>query len=49
MYHLYIKKCLGEHDGRYIKVRVLVGDKACYRNRKCDTATNVLNICSTNM
>lgn len=43
------KKCLGALDGTYIRVRVATEDKARYRSRKSEIATNVLAVCSPNM
>ena len=40
---------MGALDGTYIKVHVSEIDKARYRNRKGDIATNVLGVCDHDM
>ncbi|XP_061341926.1 protein ALP1-like [Gastrolobium bilobum] len=42
----WFKNCLGALDGTHIKVNPLVADKARYRTRKGEIATNVLGVCS---
>uniref|UniRef100_A0A9I9EFE7 Retrotransposon protein n=1 Tax=Cucumis melo TaxID=3656 RepID=A0A9I9EFE7_CUCME len=37
----------GALDGTYIKVNVLASDRARYRTRKGEVATNVLSVCDT--
>ncbi|KAA0054744.1 putative nuclease HARBI1 [Cucumis melo var. makuwa] len=39
--------CLGALDGTYIKVNVPVSDRARYRTRKGEVATNILGACDT--
>ncbi|KAF3439352.1 hypothetical protein FNV43_RR17629 [Rhamnella rubrinervis] len=41
--------CLGALDGIYIKVHVLDIDKARYRTRKGEIATNVLGVCNRDL
>ncbi|XP_038698185.1 uncharacterized protein At2g29880-like isoform X2 [Tripterygium wilfordii] len=45
----WFQNCLGALDETYIKVRVPVEDKARYRNRKGEIATNVLGVCGPDM
>ncbi|KAH6775521.1 hypothetical protein C2S52_013082 [Perilla frutescens var. hirtella] len=45
----WFKNCIGALDGTYIKVKVSEIDKPRYRNRKGDTAINVLGVCSQDM
>ncbi|XP_061369959.1 uncharacterized protein LOC133312729 [Gastrolobium bilobum] len=42
----WFKNCLGALDGTHIKVNPLQADKARYRTRKGEIATNVLGVCS---
>uniref|UniRef100_A0A9I9E838 Retrotransposon protein n=1 Tax=Cucumis melo TaxID=3656 RepID=A0A9I9E838_CUCME len=42
-----LQNCLGALDGTYIKVNVLASDRARYRTRKGEVATNVLSVCDT--
>ncbi|XP_061354410.1 protein ALP1-like [Gastrolobium bilobum] len=42
----WFKGCLGALDGTHIKVNPLQADKARYRTRKGEIATNVLGVCS---
>ncbi|KAL6497776.1 hypothetical protein OROHE_026926 [Orobanche hederae] len=44
----YFKGCLGALDGTYIQMHVPAVDKARYRSRKGDIATNVLAVCDRN-
>ncbi|KAL0539423.1 hypothetical protein IC582_023635 [Cucumis melo] len=41
------ENCLGALDGTYIKVNVPASDRARYRTRKGEVATNVLGVCDT--
>ncbi|KAA0035868.1 retrotransposon protein [Cucumis melo var. makuwa] len=43
----WFKNCLGALDGTYIKVNVPASDRARYRTRKGEVATNVLGVCDT--
>ncbi|KAA8538077.1 hypothetical protein F0562_027685 [Nyssa sinensis] len=43
------QNCLGALDGTYIRVKVPIEDKARYRTRKNEIATNVLGVCSQDM
>ncbi|KAA0054346.1 retrotransposon protein [Cucumis melo var. makuwa] len=43
----WFENCLGALDGTYIKVNVPVSDRARYRTRKGEVATNVLGVCDT--
>ncbi|KAI3708695.1 hypothetical protein L2E82_38050 [Cichorium intybus] len=45
----WFTNCLGALDGTYIKCIVPVEEKARYRTRKNDIATNVLGVCSQDM
>ncbi|KAH6786868.1 hypothetical protein C2S52_006420 [Perilla frutescens var. hirtella] len=45
----WFKNCIGALDGTYIKVKVSEIDNPRYRNRKGDTAINVLGACSQDM
>uniref|UniRef100_A0A5B7B2I9 Uncharacterized protein n=1 Tax=Davidia involucrata TaxID=16924 RepID=A0A5B7B2I9_DAVIN len=45
----WFKNCLGALDGTYIRVKVPIEDKARYRTRKNEIATNVLGVCSQDM
>ncbi|KAK6132317.1 hypothetical protein DH2020_033941 [Rehmannia glutinosa] len=45
----WFKGCLGALDGTYIDVRVPVGDKGRYRNRKGKITVNVLGVCDPSM
>lgn len=45
----WFKNCLGALDGTYIRCLVPLEDKARYRTRKNDIATNVLGVCSQDM
>ncbi|PPE02884.1 hypothetical protein GOBAR_DD00091 [Gossypium barbadense] len=45
----WFKNCLGALDGTHIKIRVPTVDKARYRTRKGDIATNMLGVCTPNM
>ncbi|KAJ8774385.1 hypothetical protein K2173_011634 [Erythroxylum novogranatense] len=45
----WFKNCLGALDGTYIRVNVPIKDKARFRTRKGDIATNVLGVCTPNM
>ncbi|KAF7808344.1 protein ALP1-like [Senna tora] len=42
----WFKNCLGAVDGTHIKIRVPIGDKPHYSNRKGEISTNVLGVCS---
>ncbi|XP_061351059.1 protein ALP1-like [Gastrolobium bilobum] len=42
----WFKNCLGALDGTHIKINPLQADKARYRTRKGEIATNVLGVCS---
>ncbi|KAA0039620.1 putative nuclease HARBI1 [Cucumis melo var. makuwa] len=42
-----LQNCLGALDGTYIKVNVPASDRARYRTRKGEVATNVLGVCDT--
>ncbi|KAA0054690.1 retrotransposon protein [Cucumis melo var. makuwa] len=42
-----VQNCLGALDGTYIKVNVPASDRARYRTRKGEVATNVLGVCDT--
>ncbi|KAA0041554.1 putative nuclease HARBI1 [Cucumis melo var. makuwa] len=41
------QNCLGALDGTYIKVNVPASERARYRTRKGEMATNVLGVCDT--
>ncbi|XP_050941503.1 uncharacterized protein LOC127149685 [Cucumis melo] len=41
----WFENCLGALDGTYIKVNVPASDRARYRTRKGEVATNVLGVC----
>ncbi|KAA0065893.1 retrotransposon protein [Cucumis melo var. makuwa] len=43
----WFENCLGALDGTYIKVNVPASDRARYRTRKGEVATNVLGVCDT--
>ncbi|KAL6206062.1 hypothetical protein ACLB2K_023313 [Fragaria x ananassa] len=45
----WFKNCLGALDRTYVRVRIAATDKARYRTRKADIATNVLAACSRDM
>ncbi|KAJ8774298.1 hypothetical protein K2173_009729 [Erythroxylum novogranatense] len=45
----WFKNCLGALDGTYIRVNVPIKDKARFRTRKGDIATNMLGVCTPNM
>ncbi|KAH6780949.1 hypothetical protein C2S52_012186 [Perilla frutescens var. hirtella] len=45
----WFKGCLGALDGTHVKVRVPKEDRARYRTRKNEIATNVLGVCSQDM
>ncbi|KAL0541693.1 hypothetical protein IC582_021748 [Cucumis melo] len=43
----WFENCLGALNGTYIKVNVPASDRARYRTRKGEVATNVLGVCDT--
>ncbi|CAN1781578.1 Putative nuclease HARBI1 [Linum perenne] len=45
----YFKGCLGALDGTMVTVRPIVATQTKYRNRKGQTAINVLGVCNTRM
>ncbi|GFS29179.1 hypothetical protein Acr_00g0005690 [Actinidia rufa] len=47
--HDQLRNCLGALDGTFVTVHPLAQDRARYRSRKGDYATNVLGVCRRNL